>query len=100
METEPKSGGLGPSIQYWEGKIAADGQDFDAFYKYNIPVVATDDAGEKKVNFQFRPALPDAEHVETGDPIRSMPVTVRGVKETPFSQARSTQIGPVAYIHV
>lgn len=63
----------GPSINYWEGKIRADGQDYDAFYEYNIPLVAVDDTHEKKINFQFRPALPEAKHVDSGNRIESMP---------------------------
>lgn len=63
----------GPSINYWEVKIRADGQDYDAFYEYNIPVVALDDTHEKKINFQFRPGLPGAKHVDSGNRIQSIP---------------------------
>lgn len=63
----------GPSINYWEGKIDADGQDYDAFFEYNIPVVAVDDTEEKKINFQFRPSLPEAKHVDSGNRIQSIP---------------------------
>jgi len=61
-------------VKYWVGKIATrDGDAGDAFYEYNVGVVAEDSVGRKRVNFQFRPALPNATHVETGEQIGSLP---------------------------
>lgn len=61
-------------VKYWEGALATrDGDSGDAYYEYNIGVVATDAVGRKRVNFQFRPSLPDATHAETGDSIQSLP---------------------------
>ena len=87
----------GPSINYWEGKIQADGQDYDAFYEYNIPVVAIDDIGEKKINFQFRPSLPDAKHVDTGNRIKSMPEDLpKGLRV----QIQSANVDPNNYVSI
>jgi len=60
-------------VKYWEGKIAAEGQDFDRYYEYNVGLVADDDVERKRVNFQFRVAHPDMCHAITGDPIKSLP---------------------------
>ena len=61
-------------VKYWTGKIATrKGDSGQAYYEYNIGVVADDAVGRKRVNFQFRPALPDATHVDTGDLIQSLP---------------------------
>lgn len=61
-------------VKAWEGKIAAREQDsFDAFREYNFGLVAVDDVGRKRLNLQFRPSLPDARHVDTGERIKSMP---------------------------
>jgi len=60
-------------VKYWEGKIAADGQDFDRYFEYNIGLVADDDVERKRVNLQFRVAHPDMCHAITGDPIKSLP---------------------------
>lgn len=61
-------------VKYWQGSIATrDGDSGDAYYEYNIGVVATDAVGRKRVNFQFRPSLPDATHVDSGEPIQSLP---------------------------
>ena len=87
----------GPSINYWEGKIRADGQDYDAYYEYNIPVVAVDETGEKKVNFQFRPSLPKAMHVETGNRIQSMP---EDLPEGLRVQIQSANVEPDHYIPI
>lgn len=87
----------GPSINYWEGKILAEGQDYDAFYEYNIPVVAVDDTGEKKINFQFRPSLPNAKHVDSGNRIESMP---EDLPEGLRVQIQSANIEPENYVPV
>jgi len=61
-------------VKYWEGKIATrEGDSGDAYYEYNIGVVADDAVGRKRINFQFRPALPNAEHVDSGGQIGSLP---------------------------
>lgn len=61
-------------IKAWDGKLAAREQDsFDAFREFNIGIVADDEIRRKRINFQFRPALPNATHVDTGEPIRSLP---------------------------
>lgn len=61
-------------VKYWEGKIKTREQDSgEAYYEYQIGVVAQDPVGRKRVNFQFRPALPNSTHVETGEPIQSLP---------------------------
>ena len=61
-------------VKYWEGKIATrPGDSGDAYYEYNIGVVADDAVGRRRANFQFRPALPHAEHVDTGEEIGSLP---------------------------
>lgn len=64
----------GPTVNYWEGMIETRPEDSgDAYYEYNIPLVAVDSVGEKKVNLQFHPGLPNATNVETGDPIGGLP---------------------------
>ena len=62
-------------VKYWEGKIAAEGQDFEAFNEYQINVVADDDAGvgRKRINFRFRPSFPRMKHVDTGDEMQGVP---------------------------
>jgi len=61
-------------VKYWEGQIATRDDDAgEAYYEYNIGVVADDELGRKRVNFQFRPSLPDACHVDSGEQIGSMP---------------------------
>lgn len=61
-------------VKYWEGQIATREQDSgDAYYEYNVGVVADDALGRKRVNFQFWPSLPDACHVDSGEQIGSMP---------------------------
>ena len=87
----------GPSINYWKGKIRADGQNFEAFYEYNIPLVADDETREKKVNFQFRPALPNVKHVDTGNRIKSMPEDLpEGIRV----QVQSANVNPDDYIPI
>jgi len=65
-------------IRYWHGKIATREQDSGEHYlEYQIPIYDTSDPKRnRRVNFQFRPSLPNAEHCETGNPIRSMPDTL------------------------
>ncbi|AQL41669.1 hypothetical protein BV210_02590 [Halorientalis sp. IM1011] len=61
-------------VKYWEGQIATREEDAgDAYYEYNIGVVADDPVGRKRVNFQFRPSLPEATNVDSGERIESMP---------------------------
>lgn|GEM_PF-1684203 len=62
-------------VRYWEGQIAAEGQDFEAFNEYQINVVATGEEGfqRKRVNFRFRPAFPEMQHAETGDELQGVP---------------------------
>lgn len=87
----------GPSINYWKGKIRADTQDYDAYYEYNIPPVAEDDTGEEKINFQFRPALPEATHVDTGNRITSMP---EDLPEGLRVQIQSANVLPDTYLEI
>lgn len=62
-------------VKYWEGGIAAEGQDFDAFNEYQINVVAAGerDIGRKRINFRFRPSFPNMKHAETGDELQGVP---------------------------
>jgi hypothetical protein len=61
-------------VKYHQGAIATRPQDSgEAYYEYNVGVVATDEVGRKRINFQFRPALPNATHAETGERIESLP---------------------------
>lgn len=57
---------------YWDGKFA-DPDDGYAMYEFQYQLVADDETGDRDVTLQFRPSFPDARHVETGDPIKSMP---------------------------
>lgn len=85
------------SIGHWESKLAAPGEDFDAFYEYQIPVVAIDDTGERKATFQFRPALPNATNIDTGEPIQSLP---DDLPEGLRVQVLSANIDPDEYIPI
>lgn len=85
------------SISHWEGKLAAEGEDFDAFYEYQIPVVAIDDTGERKATFQFRPAFPNATNVDNGEPIRSLP---DDLPEGLRIQVLSANVDPDEYIPI
>lgn len=88
----------GPTINYWQGKIKTRPEDMgDAYYEYNIPVVAVDSVGEKKVNFQFRPGLPNATHVETGDQIGGIP---QDLPEGLRVQIASANVHPNDYLEV
>ncbi|MFC7096043.1 hypothetical protein [Halobaculum marinum] len=60
-------------VTYWQGKIAARGQSFDAFNEYQIGVRTTDEIGARSASFQFRPALPAATHCDSGELIGGMP---------------------------
>ncbi|CAI49756.3 homolog to HGPV1-ORF14 (plasmid) [Natronomonas pharaonis DSM 2160] len=66
------------TIRYWDGSIATREQDSgDNYLEYQIPIYdADDEKRNRRVNFQFRPALPEACHAETGNRIRSMPETL------------------------
>ncbi len=58
----------------WDGKIAMRESDVgERFREVQIGVRAVDDVGRKRITYQFRPSLPDARHVETGERIKSMP---------------------------
>lgn len=60
--------------RYWKGKIAARPEDSaDAFYEYQIGIRARDYVGVMKATFQFRPSLPNATHVDSGEQIQSLP---------------------------
>lgn len=61
--------------RFWTGKIATRETDSgDAYLEYNVPVYdVDDDKRNRRINFQFRPALPDARNVDTGDRIRALP---------------------------
>lgn len=88
----------GPTINYWVGKIATrPGDSGEAYYEYNIPLVAEDSVGEKKVNFQFRPSLPDATHVETGNPIGVIP---DDIPEGLRVQVASANVNPDDYLTI
>jgi hypothetical protein len=58
--------------RYWSGGIAARGESFETYNEYQLGVRTLDDLGERKLSFQFRPALPVACTAE-GDHIGSMP---------------------------
>ncbi|RQG89350.1 DUF7845 domain-containing protein [Natrarchaeobius chitinivorans] len=61
-------------VKYWQGQIETRPGDVgDAYYEYQIGVVAEDAVGRKRINFQFRPSLPEATNAETGERIQSMP---------------------------
>lgn len=63
------------SVRYWSGGIAAEGESYETYNEYQVPLVADDDLSEKqtkKIQFQFRPALPEAKTPD-GDRIESMP---------------------------
>ncbi len=61
-------------VKYWQGQIETRPQDTgDAYYEYQIGVVAADAVGRKRINFQFRPSLPNATNSENGERIQSMP---------------------------
>lgn len=85
-------------VKYWEGEIAArDEETFSAYNEYQIGVRARDSVGKRYVSFQFRPGLPDACHVETGDRIQSLP------EDTPESirvQVHSANVDPDEIIEV
>jgi len=60
-------------ISSWESGIATRPGDAGEVYKeYNIGVVATDEVGRKRCNFQFRIAAPDLK-TKSGDPVGSLP---------------------------
>ncbi|WP_435143683.1 TetR/AcrR family transcriptional regulator [Halobaculum sp. P14] len=78
-------------VKFWEGKLAARGQSFDAFNEYQIGIRAIDQVAERKISLQFRPALPVATHSETGDQIGNMP------RDMPYGvrvQIGSSNVGP------
>ncbi|THE64504.1 hypothetical protein D8Y22_12740 [Salinadaptatus halalkaliphilus] len=61
-------------VKYWQGQIETrPGDSGDAYYEYQIGVVADDAVGRKRINFQFRPSLPEAMNAKSGDRIQSMP---------------------------
>ena len=62
-------------IRYWDGSIATREQDAgDNYLEYQIPVYDTDDPKRnRRINFQFRPSLPNATHSDTGERIQSLP---------------------------
>lgn len=62
------------TVRYWEGGIATRPEDAgETYYEYQIPVYDTDDEKRnRRVTFQFRPSLPDAETTD-GNRIGSMP---------------------------
>jgi len=57
---------------FWDGKLA-DPDDGYALNEYQYQLAAEDDAGDRDLTLQFRPAFPDARHVDTGEPIQSLP---------------------------
>ena len=63
------------TIRYWDGAIATREQDSGENYlEYQIPIYDTSDPKRnRRINFQFRPALPNAEHADSGNRIRSLP---------------------------
>jgi hypothetical protein len=64
-------------ITTWQSNIKPrDIDDCNRYFEYNVGVVSTDDVGQKRVNFQFRPALSDAHHIESNEPIRPIPSTL------------------------
>jgi len=66
------------TIRYWDGAIATREQDSgENFLEYQIPVFDTSDPKRnRRINFQFRPSLPNATHAETGERIQSLPETL------------------------
>jgi hypothetical protein len=63
------------TARHWQGKIQTrDGDAGDAYLEYQLPVYdTTDPLKNRRINFQFRPALPDARHTDTDTPIGSLP---------------------------
>lgn len=64
------------TLKFWKGKIRNPFFEDDdvPFIEWNVPVYdVEDEKRNRRLNLQFKPALPDAEHVETGEPIRSLP---------------------------
>lgn len=61
--------------KYWDSSIATrDGDSGEFYLEYQIPVYDVDDEKRnRRINFQFRPSLPDARHFETGNQIQSLP---------------------------
>ena len=60
---------------YWQGQIAAEGEEYEKYNEYQISLYADDDMAEektRKATLQFRPALPDATKPD-GSRIQSMP---------------------------
>lgn len=82
-------------VQYWESQIAPPPDAPDSIdgglYEYSVLLDAVDSVGEKTVNVQFRAAFSNSEHVETGEPIQSLPDDLpRGVRV----QINSSNIAP------
>jgi len=64
-------------ITTWQSNIKPrDVDDCSRYFEYNIGVVSTDDVGRKRVNFQFRPAISDPQHIESNEPIQPIPSTL------------------------
>lgn len=85
-------------VKYWESKIATRPDDAgDAYYEYQINVVADDDVHRKRINYQFRIAIPDATHVDTGNRIQSLPADLpEGIRV----QVDSANVEPEAILEV
>ncbi|MCU4926908.1 hypothetical protein OB905_13115 [Halobacteria archaeon AArc-dxtr1] len=85
-------------VKYWPGKIETrPGDAGDAYYEYQVNVVADDAVGRKRINFQFRPSLPEAVNVETGERIQSMPADLpEGVRV----QVESANVTPAEIFEV
>jgi hypothetical protein len=85
-------------VRFWSGNIVARDEDvFDAFNEYQIGVRAQDAVGKRYVTFQFRPGLPDAQNIETGNRIQSIP------EDTPESirvQVHSANVDPDEIIEI
>lgn len=59
---------------HWSGKIADPSGDIDGgLNEYKLGVWTDDDAQDKGADFTFRPGYPRATHVDTGEPIQSLP---------------------------
>jgi hypothetical protein len=58
----------------WNGKIEHPEKNLDdGLYEYIYQLVADDDVGDRDATISLRAGYPRARHVETGDPIQSLP---------------------------
>lgn len=88
------------SANYWEGQIAPpEGQEHidGGMNEYSFTLAADDDAGDKDVVLQFRPAFPNAENVNSGESMQGIP------DDLPFGirvQVMSTNVTAIEALQV